>query len=497
MEKTYLCIDLKSFYASVECVKRGLDPLTTNLVVADISRSEKTICLAVSPALKKIGISGRPRLFEVNSKVKEINALRKKKAFKNQFVGESVSESELMQNNNLALSFVIATPNMAQYIKISAKIYEIYLRHVASEDIHVYSIDEVFMDITNYLKLNNLSKHDFAMLLIQEVLKETGITATAGIGTNLYLAKVAMDIVAKHIPADKDGVRIAELDEYSYRKLLWNHRPITDFWRVGRGYAKRLEQVNIFTMGDIALCSLGKNTDKYNEDLLYKLFGVNAELLIDHAWGYEPCTIKEIKAYKPENSTMGSGQVLHEPYETNKAKMVAKEMVEQLILDLISKHLVTNYLVMSIGYETINAKDKSYQGEIKKDYLGRDIPKHGHGSVTFKEYTSSRKLIMNEAMILFDKIVNPKLLIRRLYITCGIADEDSSLTKQKYEQLNLFEPYQEKKNDEIDLKKEKQVQETIIKIKKRFGKNSIMKAMDLQEGATAKERNEQIGGHKA
>ncbi len=497
MEKTYLCIDLKSFYASVECVKRGLDPLTTNLVVADISRSEKTICLAVSPSLKKFGISGRPRLFEVNSKVKEINALRKKKAFKNQFVGESVSESELMQNNNLALSFVIATPNMAQYIKISAKIYEIYLRHVASEDIHVYSIDEVFMDITNYLKLNNLSKHEFAMLLIQEVLKETGITATAGIGTNLYLAKVAMDIVAKHIPADKDGVRIAELDEYSYRKLLWSHQPITDFWRVGRGYAKRLEQVNIFTMGDIALCSLGKNTDKYNEDLLYKLFGVNAELLIDHAWGYEPCTIKEIKAYKPENSTMGSGQVLHEPYETNKAKMVMKEMIEQLILDLIDKHLVTNYLVMSIGYEMIDAKDKSYQGEIKKDYLGRSIPKHGHGSVTFKEYTSSRKLIMNEAMILFDKIVNPKLLIRRLYITCGIVDENSPRTKQKYEQLNLFEPYQENKDDELNLKKEKQVQETIIKIKKRFGKNSIMKAMDLQEGATAKERNEQIGGHKA
>lgn len=497
MERVYLCIDLKSFYASVECVKRGLDPLTTNLVVADISRSEKTICLAVSPALKKLGISGRPRLFEVNAKVKEINVLRKKKALNNKFTGKSVLENELIQNCNLELSFVIATPNMKEYIKISSKIYEIYLKHVSSEDIHVYSIDEVFMDITNYLKLNKISKHDFAMSLIQDVLKETGITATAGIGTNLYLAKVAMDIVAKHMPADKDGVRIAELDEYSYRKLLWDHKPLTDFWRVGRGYAKRLEEINIFTMGDIAQCSLGKNMDAYNEDLLYKIFGVNAELLIDHAWGYEPCTIKEIKEYKPDSSTMGSGQVLREPYDTLKAKVVVKEMIEQLILDLISKHLVTNYLVMSIGYEAINNKTKSYQGEIKKDYLGRDIPKHGHGSVTFNKFTSSRKIIMLEAMKLFDKIVNPKLLIRRLYITCSILGENNALAKQKYEQLNLFEPYHEDEVDEEELKKEKQVQEAIIKIKKRFGKNSIMKAMDLQEGATAKERNEQIGGHKA
>lgn len=486
----YLCIDLKTFYASVECVERGLDPLTTNLVVADNSRTEKTICLAVTQSLKSYGISGRARLFEVVQKVKEIN-YNKKKLF-GKLDGKSYNNTELLNNPRLELDYLIATPRMAHYIKYSSKIYNIYLKYVAKEDIHVYSIDEVFMDITNYLNINNITPHDFAMKIIKDVLRETGVTATAGIGSNMYLAKVAMDIVAKKMKPDKDGVRIASLDEMSFRHELWDHTPLTDFWRIGKGYAKKLNECGLKTMGDIAKFSIN------NEDILYDLFGINAELLIDHAWGYEPCTIKHIKNYKPNGKSIGSGQVLHEAYTFEKARLILKEMVDTLALDLMDKGYVTNQIVVTIGYDIENLTNpdiaKNYTGEITIDYLGRSIPKHAHGTVNYKKYSASSSMLTEGCLKLYDEIVNPNLLIRRINLAATRLKTEAPV--QTYEQLSLFDNNTNNINDE-QLEKERIAQESILKIKKRFGKNAIMKGMNLEEGATMKERNDQIGGHKA
>ena len=504
--RIYLCIDLKSFYASVECIERGLDPMTTNLVVADVSRTEKTICLAVSPSLKSYGIPGRARLFEVIQKVKQANYNRLKKAPERSFTGSSCNAIELANNPSLKLDYIAAPPRMAYYIEHSMRIYNIYMKYIAPEDIHVYSIDEVFIDLTTYLELAGLTPHDFAMKIIRDVYQTTGITATAGIGTNMYLAKIAMDVVAKHIPADKDGVRIAELDEMSYRKKLWNHRPITDFWRVGRGYAKKLEENGLFTMGDIALCSVGKPTDFYNEDLLYKLFGINAELLIDHAWGWEPCTIDKIKEYKPESNSIGSGQVLHCPYDFNKARLVVREMTDLLALDLVDKSLVTDQIVLTIGYDIENLTDtkrsRAYSGPVTVDAYGRKIPKHSHGTINIGRQTSSTKLITEAVMDLYDRIVNPSLLIRRLNISANHVVPELSVTNElQIEQLDLFTNYEEveKKRQEENtaLEREKRMQQAVISIKKKFGKNSVLKGMNYLEDATAKDRNQQIGGHKA
>ena len=500
--KTYLCIDLKSFYASVECVERELDPMTTNLVVADESRSEKTICLAVSPSLKAYKIPGRARLFEVVQRVKEVNAQRRQKAKEHRFVGSSFDDCELKKNADLELSYLTAMPRMALYIKYSTRIYNIYLKHIAPEDIHVYSIDEVFMDVTSYLKTYKLSARELAMKIIRDVLNNTGITATAGIGTNMYLAKVAMDIVAKKIPPDKDGVRIAELDEMSYRRELWAHRPLTDFWRVGRGYSKKLEANGLFTMGDIARCSL---TD-YGENKLYKLFGINAELLIDHAWGWEPCSIADVKAYKPENKSLGSGQVLHRPYDFYKAKMVVREMTELLALDLVEKKIVTDQIVLTVGYDIENISNpeisKYYKGEVTTDYYGRKIPKHAHGTANIGRFTSSAMLIIKAVMELYDQIVDEKLLVRRINISANhIADESTVREEKNYEQLDLFTDYEElarqQEKEETELKKERSLQEAMIELKRRFGKNAVLKGTNFQEGATTKDRNKQIGGHKA
>lgn len=486
----YLCIDLKTFYASVECVERGLDPLTTNLVVADNSRTEKTICLAVTQSLKSYGISGRSRLFEVVQKVKEVNNERRRKVGK--FTGKSYLNKEVENNPNIELDYLIATPRMAHYIKYSSRIYNIYLKYVAPEDIHVYSIDEVFMDITTYLKHQNITPHDFAMRMIKDVLKETGITATAGIGSNMYLAKVAMDIVAKKMKPDKDGVRIASLDEISYRRELWDHTPLTDFWRVGRGYSKKLSACGLKTMGDIALFSMK------NENILYDLFGINAELLIDHAWGYEPCTIKHIKSYKPEGKSLGSGQVLHCPYTFEKARLILKEMADSLALDLVSKEYVTNQIVVTIGYDIENLTDpviaKKYTGEVTTDYLGRSVPKHAHGTVNLSKYTTSSRLITNGVLKLYDSIVNPDLLIRRVNIAATRLK--TGIPNEAFEQLSLFDDNKAKVSDKT-LEKEKKAQESILKIKQKYGKNAIMKGINLEEGATMKERNAQIGGHKA
>lgn len=504
--RIYLCIDLKSFYASVECIERGLDPMTTNLVVADASRTEKTICLAVSPALKSYGIPGRARLFEVIQKVKQTNSIRLQKAPGRCFTGSSYNAQELEKNPSLQLDYIAAPPRMAHYIEHSTRIYNIYLKYIAPEDIHVYSIDEVFIDLTTYLDSAGLTPHEFAMKMIRDVYQTTGITATAGIGTNMYLAKIAMDIVAKHIPADKDGVRIAELDEMSYRKQLWDHRPLTDFWRVGRGYAKKLEENGIFTMGDIALCSVGKATDFYNEDLLYKLFGVNAELLIDHAWGWEPCTIDKVKEYKPTSNSIGSGQVLHCPYDFDKARLVVREMVDLLVLDLVDKGFVTDQIVLTIGYDIENLTDpkrsKAYSGPVTVDVYGRKIPKHAHGTANIGRQTSSTKLITEAVMDLYDRIVNPSLLIRRLNISANhVVPEQSVKNEPQVEQLDLFTNYEElekqREKENADLEREKKMQQAVLSIKKKFGKNSILKGMNLQEGATAKDRNQQIGGHKA
>jgi DNA polymerase V len=502
----YIAIDLKSFYASVECVERGLDPLATNLVVADASRTEKTICLAVSPSLKAIGIPGRARLFEVVQKVKEENATRRSKAPSHSFTGSSYNDTELKESPKLSLDYIIAPPRMAKYIEYSTRIYNIYLKYVAPEDIHVYSIDEVFMDITQYLKTANLSAREFAMKMIHEVYQTIGITATAGIGTNLYLCKIAMDIVAKHIPADKDGVRIAELDEMTYRRRLWTHKPLIDFWRVGRGYAKKLEENGMFTMGDVARCSVGKKNEYYNEDLLYKLFGINAELLIDHAWGFEPCTIADIKAYKPTTNSLGSGQVLQCPYNYEKARLIVREMTDLLVLDLVDKGLVTDQMVLTVGYDIENLSNpeikKKYHGPITTDHYGRQVPKPAHGTVNLGRQTSSTKLIIDAVMDLYTRIMDENLLVRRINITANHVVNENTVGKEKsYEQLDLFTDYEakqkEKEEEDAALLREKKMQLAILDIKKKYGKNAILKGTNLEEGAMTKERNKQIGGHKA
>ena len=545
MSKTYISIDLKSFYASVECMERGLDPLNTNLVVADASRTQKTICLAVSPSLKAYGIPGRARLFEVEQKVKEANARRQTRAPKNILDGKSVFATELNENPCLAIDYIAAKPRMALYMSKSTQIYDVYLRYIAPEDIYAYSVDEVFIDASGYLKTYGLNAHDFARLLVREVFKETGITATAGIGPNLYLCKIAMDIGAKHTEADADGVRIAELDEYSYRRLLWDHRPITDFWRVGRGYAKKLAKKSIFTMGDIARCSLGTSSDYYNEDLLYKMFGVNAELLIAPAWGYEPCTLAEVKSYRPQRKSLVSGQVLQNAYTYEKTRIVVREMMELLALDLVDKGLLTNQIVLTVGYDIENLSDperrKAYKGEVTVDGYGREIPKHAHGTGNLPFSTSSTKLTTDCVLEVFDRVVDESLLTRRISITANNLVLESEYKRENEvasaepEQLSMFDMLaggddsqapehvsskettayseQDKPNStmvaesisgsaandksEDALEKEKQVQEAMLKIKKRFGKNAILKGTNLQEGATAKERNAQIGGHKA
>ena len=505
MDKIYAAIDLKSFYASVECVERGLDPLTTNLVVADKSRTEKTICLAVSPSLKKYGIPGRPRLFEVIQKVKRINKERQETAPGHKFIGQSF-HSDKLSNPSVALAYITASPRMSLYMKYSTQIYQVYLRYFAPEDIHVYSIDEVFIDLTGYLTNYQMGAKELISKVIQDVLKETGITATAGIGTNLYLAKIAMDIMAKHVLADEYGVRIAYLDEITYRKKLWEHQPITDFWRVGKGYAKKLAAYQIYTMGDVARCSVGKEKEYHNEELLYKLFGINAELLIDHAWGYEPCTMEMVKAYKPETNSVCSGQVLHCPYDFEKAKLVVKEMTDQMVLDLVDKKLVTDQIVLTVGYdiENLNNADrkKQYHGEVTIDRYGRRIPKHAHGTTNLKRQTSSTKLITDAVIELYDGIVDRNLLIRRINITANrLVDENSVKKEEVYEQLDLFTDYEaqrkKKEEEEAALDREKRMQEAMLSIKKKFGKNAVLKGMNLQEGATARDRNEQIGGHKA
>lgn len=504
--RTYIAIDLKSFYASVECKERQLDPLTTNLVVADSSRTEKTICLAVSPALKAYGISGRARLFEVVQKVKEVNIGRQRSAPERRFTGESYDAQELKKHPELALSYIVAPPRMAHYMEYSTRIYDIYLKYVAPEDMHVYSIDEVFMDVTQYLGTYQMTARELAAKIVQHVLEETGITATAGIGTNLYLAKVAMDIEAKHVAPDQNGVRIAELDEMSYRRLLWSHRPLTDFWRVGRGYQKKLEAVGLYTMGDIARCSLGGANEYYNEELLYKLFGVNAELLIDHAWGYEPTTIDLIKAYKPSVNSLGSGQVLQCPYEYEKGKLIVREMTDLLVLDLVEKRLVTDQIVLTVGYDIENLSDpkisKNYKGEITVDHYGRKVPKHAHGTVNLDRQTSSTKIIIDAVMGLYERIVNPDLLVRRINIAANrLVDERSVAQADSYEQLDLFTDYQalqkEREAENEALSKERKLQEAMLAVKKKYGKNAMLKGMNLQEGAMTRERNNQIGGHKA
>ena len=499
-QRTYIAIDLKSFYASVECIQRELDPMTTNLVVADPSRTEKTICLAVSPALKQYGIPGRARLFEVVQKVGQVNALRRQKAPRKEFTGTSWDAAALKEHPELAVDYVVAPPRMALYMETSAAIYQVYLKFVAPEDIHVYSIDEVFIDATAYLRTYRLAPREFARKLILEVLERTGITATAGIGTNLYLSKIAMDIVAKHIPADRNGVRIAQLDEMTYRRTLWSHRPLTDFWRVGKGYARKLEAHGMFTMGDVARQSV------QDENVLYKLFGVNAELLIDHAWGWEPCTIADIKAYKPESNSMGAGQVLHCPYPADKARLVMREMADQLALDLVGKGLVTNKLVLTVGYDINNLTDpersRAYQGEVTVDRYGRRIPKHAQGTGNLGKYTSSTREILQTATEVYDRIVDQNLLIRRLNIAaCHVIAEADVPATSEMEQMDLFTDYEERDRrqaeDDAAAERERRRQQAVLSIKKKFGKNAILKGMNLEEGATARDRNAQIGGHKA
>ena len=499
--RTYIAIDLKSFYASVECVDRGLDPLTTNLVVADSSRTEKTICLAVSPSLKSYGVGGRARLFEVIQKVREVNYQRRMKIPYGVFTGKSWRNPELLEHPDWELDYIVAPPRMARYMQMSAHIYSVYLKYMAPEDIHVYSCDEVFMDVTSYLSTYKKTPHELAMTIVRDVLKQTGITATAGIGTNMYLCKVAMDIVAKHMPADKDGVRIAELDEKSYREKLWDHRPLTDFWRCGKGIVSKLAMFGVETMGQIARLSVK------NEDVLYKLFGVNAELLIDHAWGWEPCTMDYIKSYRPETNSLSSGQVLHEPYTFKKARVVIKEMADSISMDLLDKGLVTDQLVVTVGYDRTSLENPEirakYHGPVVKDYYGREVPKSAHGTANLDRQTSSTSLIMTAVENLFDRIVNKDLLVRRLNITTNHVIPESRVKKQddKMVQLDIFTDYEtlakQKKEEEERLAKERRVQEALLAIKKQFGKNSILKGLNFEDGATAKDRNEQIGGHKA
>ena len=500
MERTYIAIDLKSFYASVECVERGLDPLTTNLVVADSSRTEKTICLAVSPSLKAYGIGGRARLFEVVQRLREVNSQRRQSLPNYRFTGKSVHDPELKAHPDWEIDYITAPPRMAHYIEFSTRIYQVYLKFIAPEDIHVYSIDEVFIDATNYLRHYEMTGKELARTMVMEVLKQTGITATAGIGTNMYLCKIAMDIMAKHIPADKDGVRIAELDEMSYRRQLWSHRPLTDFWRVGRGVAQRLAPYGIDTMGKIARCSIE------DEELLYQLFGVNAELLIDHAWGWEPCTIDLVKAYRPETHSLSSGQVLTCPYDAKKARVVIKEMADNMAMNLVSKRLVTDQIVLTIGYDaesltnpTIKAK---YNGPVRTDHYGRAVPKYAQGTERLNRMTSSARLLIRATTSLFDRIVNPDLLIRRMNLTVNnVVDRSLARKKEAPVELDLFTDYeavrQQKEAEEEALQKEQRMQEVLLNIKQRYGKNAILRGLNFEEGATAIERNKQIGGHKA
>lgn len=501
-KRSYIAIDLKSFYASVECMERGLDPMTTNLVVADESRTEKTICLAVSPALKSFGIPGRPRLFEVVQQVRAANYQRQRSAPDGRFTGSSCDINELNSKPELSVGYIVAPPRMAKYVKISTQIYEVYLKYMAPEDMHVYSIDEVFMDVTHYLNAYKMTPHDLAMTITRDVLKTTGITATAGIGTNLYLCKIAMDIAAKKMPADKDGVRIAELDEMSYRRLLWEHKPLTSFWRVGKGTAAKLEANGMYTMGDVARMSLSDA----GENLLYRLFGINAELLIDHAWGWEPCTVADVKAYKPVSKSISSGQVLQSPYTFEKARLIVQEMTDLLVVDLVDKGLATDQMVLTVGYDIENLSDpkrsSQYKGEITTDAYGRQVPKHAHGTANIGRQTSSAKLIMEAVLSLYDRVVDRNLLVRRVTVAANrLADERTMKKQPAPEQLDLFTDYEsiqrEREQEDAFLEKEKKIQQAVLSIKKRYGKNAVLKGMNLEEGATSKDRNKQIGGHKA
>ena len=501
-QKYYAAIDLKSFYASVECIQRGLDPLTTNLLVADAGRTEKTICLAVSPSLKSYGIPGRARLFEAVQQVGLVNALRRAKAPGGQFRGKSWDAEELNRDPSLQMDYITAPPRMSLYMQTSTKIYEIYLQYVAPEDMHVYSVDEVFLDITPYLKTSGLTPYAFVRQIIRDVVQQTGITATAGIGTNLYLSKIAMDIVAKHEPADAYGVRIAQMDEMGYRRLLWDHRPLTDFWRVGPGYARKLEKVGLHTMGDVARCSLGGPDDFHNEELLFRLFGVAAELLIDHAWGVEPCTIADIKAYRPESNSISSGQVLTCPYPADKAKLVMREMTDLLVLDLVDKGLMTDQMVLTVGYDVDNLLDperrQRYKGPVETDRYGRKVPKYAHGTANLPAYSSSTREITQAVMELFDRIVDKELLVRRMTIAaCRILTERAVSQGEPMEQLDLFAQPEAAEAQEACRQREKRRQQAVLEIRKKYGKNAILKGMNLEEGATAQERNRQIGGHKA
>ncbi len=501
MERTYIAIDLKSFYASVECRERGLDPLTTNLVVADVSRTEKTICLAISPSLKAYGLKGRARLFEVVQRMQEVNYDRRMKAGLRQLKGKSTSAVELQAHPELEVDYITAVPRMAHYIKYCSRIHQVYLKYIAPEDIHIYSIDEVFIDATHYLGLYKLTAHALAMKMVKEVLAETGITATAGIGTNLYLAKVAMDIVAKHAEANEDGVRIAALDEMSYRRLLWDHQPITDFWRVGGGIARKLKGYGIYTMGQLARLSV------VNEELLYNLFGVNAELLIDHAWGWEPCTMEMVKSYKPVANSLSSGQVLQEAYDYQKARVVVQEMAEAVALDLVDKRMVADQLVLSVGYdrESLTRTDRrvNYQGPVVTDHYGRLVPKHAHGSANLGRMTSSSRLITRAVMDIFKRVVDPDLLVRRITITTNhvIPEDQARQMKQAPVQLDIFTDYEAlrkvQEKEEALLRRERKMQEATLDIKRKFGKNALLKGLDYADGATTRQRNMQIGGHKA
>jgi DNA polymerase V len=504
-KRTYIAIDLKSFYASVECAMRSLDPLTTNLVVADASLTAKTICLAVTPSLKQYGISGRSRLYEVVATIDKLNNKRRRNLKNGEFSGSSYDDNELKAHPELSINYIIATPRMALYMEYSTRIYEIYLKYFSEADIHVYSIDEVFIDATSYLKSYEMNAETLTRKVINDVLQQTGITATAGIAENMYLCKVAMDIVAKHMPPDENGVRIAVLDEMSYRRKLWDHQPLTDFWRVGRGYQRRLEEMGMHTMGDIARCSLGKPTDFYNEDLLYKMFGVNAELLIDHAWGYEPTTIADIKAYKPQSSSLSVGQVLHHPYDYQHTLIIIKEMAENLSFMLLERKLITDSISLSVGYDIENLNDDNlagndYQGEVVRDFYGREVPKAAHGNIDLPLLTASASVIMDHAVRLFDRIINRKLLTRRIYIVANnVVSEDSAVRKETHDQLDLFSSAgeAEEKVSSRDLEREKKIQNTIMDIRSRYGKNSLIHPSDLQDQATTIERNASIGGHKA
>ncbi len=494
-EKTYVAIDLKSFYASVECVSRGLDPLTTNLVVADESRTEKTICLAVTPSLKSLGVGGRPRLFEISSRVRELNRERKRSAPGGVLGARSYNSNELKAHPTYAIDYIAAPPRMKKYMEVSSQIYGIYLKYIAPEDIHVYSVDEVFIDVTSYLKTYSLTAREFASMLINDVLSTTGITATAGIGTNLYLCKVAMDIVAKKIPADKNGVRIAALNEMSYRQMLWSHRPLTDFWRIGGGYSKKLEQNGMFTMGDVARCSIE------NEALLYRLFGVNAELLIDHAWGWEPCTIADIKAYRPENNSVSTGQVLQEPYCFEKGLLIVKEMADILSLDLVEKRLVTDQIVLTVGYDVENLstleKLTDFQGEIKLDYYGRSVPKPAHGSINLGCRTSSTKMIVTAAAELYKRITRRELSVRRMYVVANHVVSEELAADSEPLQLDIFTDHAKLEQENNAFLREREIQKAVIKLKSRFGKNTVLKGMNLEDGSTTIARNKQVGGHRA